>query len=324
MRVRVTPTTTVSSWPHEQELQERMAGVGFRPWRSIRLIRRIDLRFSRGGVQMATSSLKGAARIGLILTAITIMLGPKLLRGQTSFGTILGTVSDSSNATVGTVINNKDVVNLPLNGRSYTELLLLVPGSVPTGTVFAISSGHNFSVSGADQSENNYSLDGIENNELFFKQFAIQPSIDAIQEFKVQTNITSAEYGQAAGSNVNVAIKSGTNQLHGSLFEFLRNDKFDASDFFANYYSTPSNPAVKPAFRQNQFGGVIGGPVVIPHVYNGHDKLFWLFNYEGLRIRRASTGVATVPTTTELSGDLQDQGDIFDPATTRTDPVTGL
>ncbi len=365
---------------------------------------------------MATRSLKGIGGIGLILTAIAIMLGPKPLQGQTSFGTILGTVSDSSNAgipdgsititnaqtgiarvmksdqygnytagsllpgvynvkvehsgfqtteasnielpvaqtvtvnlkmqvgsitqtvqvtaaapllntsnaTVGTIVNNKDVVNLPLNGRSYTELLLLVPGSVPVGTVFAISSGHNFSVSGSDQSENNYSLDGIENNELFFKQFAIQPSIDAIQEFKVQTNITSAEYGQAAGSNVNVAIKSGTNQLHGSLFEFVRNDKFDASDFFRNYFSTPSSPAVKPAFRQNQFGAVIGGPVIIPHVYNGHDKLFWLFNYEGLRARRASTGVATVPTGTELSGDLRDQGPIFDPATTRTDPISGL
>ena len=128
---------------------------------------------------------------------------------------------DTADATVGTVVNNDSVVSLPLNGRSYTDLILLVPGSVPRGKLFAISGGHNFSVSGNSPDVNNFTLDGIQNNDVFFKAFGIEPSIDAIQEFRVQTNITSAEFGSGAGANVAVALKSGTNELHGSLFEFL-------------------------------------------------------------------------------------------------------
>jgi len=204
---------------------------------------------------------------------------------------------DTADATVGTVVNNDSVVNLPLNGRSYTDLILLVPGAVPRGKLFAISGGHNFSVSGNSPDVNNFTLDGIQNNDLFFKAFGTEPSIDAIQEFRVQTNITSAEFGAGAGANVAVALKSGTNTLHGSVFEFLRNDKLDANDFFRNASGTG-----KTAFRQNQWGAVVGGPVRIPGVYDGRNKLFWLFNYEGRKIRRESTLFATVPTTTQLSG----------------------
>ena len=218
----------------------------------------------------------------------------------------------------GTVINNDSVVNLPLNGRSYTDLILLVPGAVPRGKLFAISGGHNFSVSGNSPDVNNFTLDGIQNNDVFFKAFGTEPSIDAIQEFRVQTNITSAEFGSGAGANVAVALKSGTNELHGSVFEFLRNDKLDANDFFRNAGGTG-----KPAFRQNQWGTVLGGPVRIPGVYDGRNKFFWLFNYEGRKIRRESTLFATVPTSTQLSGDLRDLQPIFDPFTGRMDPATG-
>ena len=226
---------------------------------------------------------------------------------------------DTADATVGTVVNNDSVVSLPLNGRSYTDLILLVPGSVPRGKLFAISGGHNFSVSGNSPDVNNFTLDGIQNNDVFFKAFGTEPSIDAIQEFRVQTNITSAEFGSGAGANVAVALKSATNELHEAFFEFIRNDKLDANDFFRNALGTG-----KPAFRQNQWGTVLGGPVKIPGVYDGRNKSFWLFNYEGFKVRRASPLLATVPTSAQLSGDLQDLEPIFDPYTSRLDPVSGL
>jgi len=219
---------------------------------------------------------------------------------------------DTSTGTVGTVVNNTSVVTLPLNGRTFTSLILLVPGSVPAGSLFNVAGGQNFSISGNRADANLYTLDGIYNNEEFFKQMALQPSIDAIQEFRIQSNITSAEYGQGAGANINVAVKSGTNELHGSGFEFLRNSALDGSDWFRNYYNLN-----KPEYQRNQYGGVIGGPVVIPKVYNGHDRTFWLFNYEGVKVRSGSTVISTVPTAAQFSGDLTDQPPVYDPLTTQ-------
>jgi hypothetical protein len=221
---------------------------------------------------------------------------------------------DTATATVGSVINNTGVVTLPLNGRAYTDLLLLVPGAVQGGSFFAIAGGHNYSVSGMNYNQNNYTIDGMNANEQFFKQFGIQPSIDAIQEFKIQTHITSAEYGVGAGANVNVALRTGTNRLHGSAFEFLRNDKLDAVDWFRNATSTTKPD--RPAYKRNQWGFVVAGPLYIPKVYDGRDKLFWMFNYEGQKIRQPSTIIAHVPTTAQLGGDFRGNPPIFDPATT--------
>jgi outer membrane receptor protein involved in Fe transport len=220
----------------------------------------------------------------------------------------------SESSTVGTVIENKQVVELPLNGRSFTELTYLIPGGVrQQGAIFQ-TSGSRVAVSGARAEDNNYTLDGVNNNETFFKAFAVQPSIDAIQEFKIQTNITSAEFGQAAGANINVATKSGTNEIHGGVFEFLRNDVFDARDAFA-----PS----KPVFRQNQFGGQAGGPVI-------KNRTFWFGNYEGYRFRRAATAFGTIPTPEMFNGNLafdhlgRPAPPIYDPATTRPDGQGGF
>ena len=241
-------------------------------------------------------------QVGEITQTIDVEAAAPLLQSETS--------------TVGTVVDNKQVVELPLNGRSFTELTTLIPGATPQPNPIFKTSGTNVSISGARNEDNNYTLDGVNNNETFFLSFAIQPSIDAIQEFKVQTNITNAEFGSAAGANINVATKSGTNSLHGSLFEFLRNDVFDARDAFA---------AEKPKFRQNQFGATVGGPIRVPG-YNGKDRTFFFFNYEGLRFRRNSTILGTIPTPAQLSGDfsLDQTGKpappIFDPATTRPDP----
>ena len=218
----------------------------------------------------------------------------------------------TASGTVGVVVDNNSVVTLPLNGRDFSELIGLIPGSVGNGVAnYQIAGGANYSVSGNRAQQNNYTLDGAYNNEEMFKTYGIQPSIDAIQEFKIQTNITSAEYGQAAGSNVTVATKSGTNQIHGSGFEFWRGDRLAANDWFRDLEGLGN-----PRFVQNQYGGTMGGPVYIPHVYNGKDRSFWFFDYEAFKVRQGSSTVGILPTAAQLSGDLRDQPPIYDPLTT--------
>lgn len=259
-------------------------------------------------------------------------------------------VLETTNATVGTTVGNQAVTEMPLNGRSFTQLLELVPGSVATGNGFQIS-GSNYQISGNRSGSNMFTLDGIYNNEEFFGQYAMQPPIDSIQEFTVQTNITSAEFGRAAGADVAVATKSGTNQLHGSAWEFLRNNDLDANQWFNNFFNAPLG-----AYRQNQFGFTAGGPVFVPKIYNGKDKTFWFFSYEGTRFASNSLNIGTAPTSSELSGNFAadlgsqlmscgsggnqacvdalgrpvDKGEVYNPATTRAttagvvDPTTGL
>lgn len=218
---------------------------------------------------------------------------------------------NTTNATVGTTISNTNVLEMPLNGRAYTDLLALIPGSVNNGGGIYQSTGSNYSVSGNRSEQNDYTLDGVSNNEEFFKAYGIQPAIDSIQEFQVRTNITSAEFGEAAGANVAVATKSGTNQIHGSAYEFVRNDKFDAAEFFDDRAGISKTP-----LRRNQYGFTVGGPIDIPKLYNGKDKAFWFFNYEGVKVRQAATNLGTIPTTAQFAGDLTDQPPIYDPATT--------
>jgi hypothetical protein len=215
---------------------------------------------------------------------------------------------DTNTATVGTTISNASVLEMPLNGRAYTDLLALIPGSVANGTIYQAAGGANYSISGNRFEQNDYTLDGVSNNEGFFKSYGIQPAIDSIQEFKVQTNITSSEFGEAAGANVAVATKSGTNQIHGSAYEFLRNNIFDATQWAANRAGLSKTP-----FRQNQYGFTLGGPIYIPHLFNGRDKAFWFFNYEGLKVRVADTQNGVVPTAAQLQGNLTDQKPFDDP-----------
>jgi len=220
---------------------------------------------------------------------------------------------NTTSGTVGTIISNKTVLEMPLNGRSYTQLLELVPGSVSTGNIFEAAGGSNYSVSGMQSMQSDFTLDGVYNNEEFFGQYGLQPVIDSIQEFKVRTNITSAEYGRAAGANIAVATKSGTNQLHGDVWEFLRNNALDANSWFSNHFGVP-----RPVYRHNQFGFTAGGPVYIPHVYNGKDKAFWFVDYEGTRFNEADTELGTIPTSAMLNGDFSAPGlpTIYNPATT--------
>ncbi len=218
--------------------------------------------------------------------------------------------TDSS--TVATTVDNAKVVELPLNGRSFTQLTVLVPGAVGTGAATYQSSGTTVSVSGLRSENNNYTLDGVNNNETFFKSYGVQPSIDSIQEFKVQTNITSAEFGTGAGANVNVVTKSGTNGFHGDAFEFHRDNHLTSQD----YYSAQADLA-KPVFRQNQFGGTFGGPI-------HKNSTFFFTSYEADRFSQGQSILSIVPTAAQLSGNMSldylgnAAPQIYDPATTTT------
>jgi Carboxypeptidase regulatory-like domain len=165
---------------------------------------------------------------------------------------------DTAEPSTGQVIDNRQIVELPLNGRDYVQLALLSEG---TSNPVNGSRDGGFSVGGQRLSANNYLLDGVDNNSYELADAGrsaelVKPSIDAIQEFKVQTNAYSAEYGRGTGAVVNLTIKSGSNALHGTAFEFLRNEKVDAKNFFA------SPTASTPEFRRNQYGFSVGGPII--------------------------------------------------------------
>jgi hypothetical protein len=168
----------------------------------------------------------------------------------------------------------------------------------------------SFSANGMRTRDNNFLLDGVDNNETWLNSVVIFPSIDALEEFKVQTSTYSAEFGRSSGRVVNIQIKSGQNALHGSAFEFLRNDALDANDFFNN-----KNGRAKPPFKQNQFGGTLGGPI-------RRDKMFFFGDYQGGRIRDSKTYLSTVPTLKMRDGDFSELNrTIYDPLTGK--PFTG-
>src|SRR5262245_29585884 len=212
-------------------------------------------------------------------------------------------ILNSETSSVGQVVDNKTVVTLPLNGRNYSQLAVLAPGATPNP---GSRTADGFSLNGNRLFQNSFQVDGADNNNYIFgvvtnSTQALRPSVDAIQEFKIETANYSAEYGRAAGGVISVAIKSGTNQFHGSAFEFLRNDAFDASDFFANRNNLRKSP-----LRYNQFGGAVGGPV-------WRDHSFFFFSYQGTRIRRSNTAVVTVPTADQKRG-IFGGVNIYDPA----------
>jgi len=256
-------------------------------------------------------------------------------------------VLQTQNASVGTTVGTQVVNDLPLNGRNWTQLAEL--GAGVTYSQPDSSNRPYFSANGHPLEQNDYRLNGINNNDEAWTlpdPYVALPPPDAIAEFKVQTNNYSAEFGHSGGAVINATVKSGTNKIHGDLWEYVRNDVFDASQFFEN-----ASGLTKGAFRENQFGGTVGGPAIIPHLYNGKDKTFFFVSYQGIRIRQPQTFVDTVPTSTMRDSgftNLQDLitfqsgtrtddlgrvfplGAVFDPATTRTvtagqvDPVTNL
>lgn len=224
----------------------------------------------------------------------------------------------TENATVGTVVEQKRIVELPLNGRNYLQLVALAPntstGFPSAGQARSRQGGFrsetSIAIGGQRSSFNHYSLDGVENTDPNFNTFVIQPSIDALQEFKVQTGVYPAEFGRAT-AQINVLTKSGGNQYHGTAFEFLRNDKLDAKNYAFRSARPPKDP-----FKWNQYGGTFSGPVIIPKLFNGKDKLFFMGNYEAFRQRRQSQALYSLPSAAMRGGDFSEiPGGIFDPLT---------
>jgi len=194
---------------------------------------------------------------------------------------------------LGTVIENRQITNLPLDGRNFYELSLLVPGAVPPapGSAGSVRGDFAFSVNGAREDSNNFLLDGVYNVDPKLNTFGVRPSVDAIREFEMLTSTYDASFGRNPGAQVNVVLKSGSNDFHGSAFEFHRNAALDARNFFA----PASEP--DPKYIRNQFGGSLGGPIK-------HDRTFFFADYEGTRSREGITRVTNVPTALERNGNF--------------------
>jgi hypothetical protein len=248
-------------------------------------------------------------RIGNVVETIEVSAAAQLLQ--------------SEKTEVGQVIDGKRIVEMPLNGRNYLQLARFTAGVLPSrqfgkGTRQDGEQGGEggFLAVGMHAAQNNILLDGSDNSSrnsggaLGFQAQAVKPSIDSVGEFKVVTNNTSAEYGYRMGAKVVVSTKSGNNDLHGSLFEFVRNDKFDATNFFANRSGAP-----KPTYRLNQFGGTLGGAIQ-------KNRMFYFGSYQGTRIRLGQSFVSTVPSQAVIDGNFNNQPnptrEIYDPLTYNT------
>src|SRR5438128_3203178 len=212
---------------------------------------------------------------------------------------------ESATSTLSAVVENKRILDLPLNGRNIYQLTALVPGVFfvrQTSGVDDTFTANRFIVNGGQESTSDIVLDGVtatvSHNIVNIPAVSAIPSVEGIQEFKIQTNAYSAEYGRSGGGLVTLATKSGTNDLHGSVFEFLRNSFFDANNFFANRAGRPLT-----SFKRNQFGASAGGPIYVPKLYNGRNRTFFFMLYEGQRILAASLAQHTLPTELERRGD---------------------
>ncbi len=272
-------------------------------------------------LKVSNAGFKSKVQTGVILETGAVMK----LDAQLEVGAVTESVEVSAQAamlqtqetSVAGVVTQSQLERIPVNSRNYTRLLVLMPGTsdiVRSQSRGGLSGAQMVSVNGQRTQDNNYTMDGVDNNMMFMNSPGGSPPMDAIQEFRVATG-NSAEYGRSAGANVNISIKSGTRDLHGSVYEYLRNDKFDANDWFANRQSRGKVP-----FRQNQYGASAGGPLIIPKIYNGRDKTFWFGSWEGFRWRRGQTAQGTVPLEPMRTGNFSSlTNTIFDPSTGVTD-----
>jgi len=228
--------------------------------------------------------------------------------------TVTGTspLVQTSSSELGTTVSEEQIKTLPLNGRNFVNLTRTVPGvvrGIPGANIdgagsLAWRASASFSANGQRPRDNNYMLDGVDNNETWLQTVVLFPSVDALDEFKLQTSTYSAEFGHSLGGVVNLQIKSGTNAMHGSGFEFLRNSVFDANNFFNNRAGRD-----KPDFSQHQFGGTVGGPIV-------KDKTFYFFDYQGYHVNQGATYLSTVPSAKMRAGDFSEINRIiYDPIT---------
>ncbi|MEO8660668.1 MAG: carboxypeptidase regulatory-like domain-containing protein [Bryobacteraceae bacterium] len=206
---------------------------------------------------------------------------------------------ETQNATVGGSVTGRAINELPLNGRNAFDLLATQPGVTPTNADNT-GQGAGYSIGGGRTDSVTFLLDGGNNNNLLNNSYVVNPNPDAIAEFRVLQSNYGAEYGRNAGGIVSVVTKSGTNKVHGSLYNYLRNDALNANDFFSNEIGAPRN-----VLKRNQFGGTIGGPVYLPKIFDGRNKLFFFFSYQGQRQSAVSQdGNVPVPTGLESQGNF--------------------
>src|SRR3989475_5899054 len=295
---------------------------------------------SDGGTYIFTSLLPGRYRLTAELPGVRKVerTGVELQvnqRAQIDLDLEVGVVSESlviegkallletQSSVLGSVIEEKQVQDLPLNGRNFVQLATLSAGvsgagSGMRGTIMSgtrpddLRPGTELFVNGNRENSNNYLYDGIDNNTRLTLVLVVRPNVEAIKEFKVQTNLFSAEQGRNPGAQVNVATKSGANKIHGPAYGFLPNDRFDPNNFF-------SNPAgqEKPPFRQNQFGGALGGPIIT-------NKTFFFADYDGFRQHVGRVFVNTVPTLKMRRGGLHEPAAaLFHPPTPLPRPPPG-
>src|SRR5580765_8394973 len=218
----------------------------------------------------------------------------------------------TSSSELGTTVHSEQIQTLPLNGRNFVSLTRTVPGvvrGIPGANIdgagsLAWRASASFSANGQRPRDNNYMLDGVDNNETWLQTVVLFPSVDALDEFKLQTSTYSAEFGRSLGGVVNLQIKSGANAMHGSAFEFLRNSKFDENNYFNDLAGRP-----KPDFSQHQYGGTISGPIV-------KDKTFYFFDYQGYHVNQGASYLSTVPSAKMRVGDFSELNRvIYDPIT---------
>jgi hypothetical protein len=239
--------------------------------------------FEKSVVQGVTLTVDQENRVDLVLKTGAVT--------ETVTVEASGVTLETDNASISQLVSEKQVTDLPLNGRNFQQLLFIGAGAVQTGGEqgsMRAGQGAAISINGSRPESNTYLIDGMLNTDQALNTPATALSIDAIQEFKVLSETYSAQYGFSA-NQISIVTKGGTNALHGSVFEFDRNDGFDAKNFFAN----PN--AAAPELRQNQYGFVVGGPVYIPKLYDGRNKTFWFANYEGWRVRQGVQQFANVP-----------------------------
>lgn len=216
------------------------------------------------------------------------------------------TLLNSESAAIGQVLEHRAMSDLPLSGRNFLQLAAITSGAVPIGigtspaTSWTGRSDMTLSIAGGRESNNSFLLNGIETRNARFGSVGIRPSIEAIQEFKIQRSTFGAEFGRSAAV-INTTLRSGTNALHGSVFDFWQNRELNGTDYFLN-----ATARTKPPLNQHNYGTAIGGPVLIPKLYNGRNRTFWFFNYEGFRQRVSSAATGLFPSRPQLDGNLAD------------------
>ena len=278
----------------------------------------------QGFKQLSSAAFKleveGSTRVNL-----TLEVGSE---SQTVTVTAASPLIQAENTSIGSVVDERQTTELPLNGRNPMNLTALVPSVVPQGQSTGNTNGANpfawgnYQIGGGMANQSATFIDGSPVNTTYINLTALVPTQDSLGEFKVDTNDLTADYGHLAGGAIQFSTKSGTNRIHGGLWEYLRNKEFDANDYFLNHAGLP-----RGAFSQNQFGANFGGPVFIPHLYDGRNKTFFFANWEGFYLRQGAAVKETIPTVGELAGNMNllptvtgpngaQAPTIYDPATT--------